>query len=80
MKLKWRPMQAVLPGVQQWGALDGVVSYVITLDRACKPGPQLNRFAVSAQMTGAKTDDLGIWDTLEQAKAAAELSRQGKGP
>ena len=75
-KLRWNIMRAALPNVQQWGAKDGLVSYVITRDTGCRPDDQFyGRFAVSAKMAGSKMDDLGQYDTLKQAMAAAETVR-----
>jgi hypothetical protein len=76
-KLIWGSMQAALPGVQQWGAQTSLATYVITCDRACIPDDVFyGRFAVSVRELGRTTRHLGAYDTLDQAKAAAEASRR----
>lgn len=75
-KLIWQTMKAAIPNAQVWGAKDGAVSYVISRDTGCRRDDRYyGRFAVSAQMAGSRRDDLGVYDTLEQAKAAADASR-----
>jgi hypothetical protein len=70
-------MQAALPNVQQWGARDGVSTYVITCDTGCvKDDIYYGRFSVSVRFAGSRINTLGIHDTLEQAKAAAEATRK----
>lgn len=71
MSLDWREIPSPLDGVQMWGAVKNERTYVISLDTACLPSEFLNRYTVSTQYQGVR-DALGIYDTLEQAQAAAE--------
>ena len=74
--LNWEYMLAVPPKVQQWGALDGQASFIITFDYGChEKSVYYNRYAVSRKLTGSLRLDLGLFDTLNEAKAAAEATR-----
>jgi hypothetical protein len=74
--LRWQVMRAALPHVQQWGAVDGLATFIITRDAGCRPDDSFyNRFAVSAKLAGGKRLDLGVHDTLQAAKDKAEATR-----
>jgi len=81
-RLVWKPMRAPMPEMQMWGARDGFVSYVVTRDVGCLPDDKFyGRYAASVRVLGSSaTDHLGVFDTLEQAKGAADEARRPDRP